>query len=219
MAVGTLDGMARFLEADLVMAVRWKGGDLDRLLDERHAALVEAVARFLESLGWHTLPELSFSIYGERGSIDLVAWHAEHRVLLVIEVKSELASVEDTLRRHDQKARLAAQVVEERFGWRPRAVSRLLVLPDARTGRRRVAQHAVVFQRAYPLRGHAVRSWLRSPAGAVAALMFLSSSAGGATGQRSVTSRRVRRATSSVTRPLDGGNAAPNPRLGPGEPD
>jgi hypothetical protein len=40
---------------------------------------------------------VTFSIYGERGSIDLLAWHSETRTLLVVELKSELTSIEETL--------------------------------------------------------------------------------------------------------------------------
>src|SRR3972149_10259889 len=62
------------LDADVVITIRWRGGIIDRLLDERHAELVGAVATTLARFGWEIDPEVSYSIYGERGSIDLVAW-------------------------------------------------------------------------------------------------------------------------------------------------
>ena len=86
-------------------------------------------------------------------------------MLLVIEVKTELTSVEETLRRHDAKVRLAAGVVEERFGWRPRRLGRLLILPDASTPRRHVRRHDAVLHAAYPTRGARLRTWLRSRMG------------------------------------------------------
>jgi hypothetical protein len=52
-------------------------------------------------------------------------------MLLVIELKSELTSVEETLRRLDVKVRLATRVAGERFGWRAVAAARLLVLPSS----------------------------------------------------------------------------------------
>ena len=58
------------------MELWFRGADLDRLLDEGHAALVGAVASRLASLGWEVRPEVSFAVYAERGSIDLVEWHA-----------------------------------------------------------------------------------------------------------------------------------------------
>ena len=48
---------------------------------------------------WILAPEVSYSIFGERGVIDILAWHPTRRALLVIELKSELTSIEETLRR------------------------------------------------------------------------------------------------------------------------
>ena len=67
---------------------------------------------------------MTFAVYRESGSIDLVGWHPGTATLLIVEVKTELTSVEETLRRHDTKVRLAARVVGDRFGWNPRAVAR-----------------------------------------------------------------------------------------------
>ena len=101
------------------VGMRWRGGDIDRVADEGHAALVGRVASMLEGLGWQVGPEVSFSVFGERGSIDLLAWHPTARILLVIEVKTSLNSVEEMLRRQDVKVRLAAGIANERFGWQP----------------------------------------------------------------------------------------------------
>jgi Holliday junction resolvase-like predicted endonuclease len=68
------------------------------------------MARTLADAGWEVRAEVSFSSYGERGAIDLLAWHPETRTLLVIEVKTEIGAVESTLRVHDMKWRLAAQI-------------------------------------------------------------------------------------------------------------
>jgi transcriptional regulator with XRE-family HTH domain len=195
MEIRTLRRLATMLQAELVVMVRWRGGDLDRLLDEGHAALLGRVAKVLEAAGWVVRPEVTFSVYGERGSIDLVGWHRGSSILVIVEVKTELVSVEETLRRHDVKARLGARLVRERFGWEPRSVARLLVLPEASTPRRRVARQDPVLSRAYPLRGAAVRSWLRRPAGGDGALLFLSTSdKQGVTGRSSSVSRkRIRR--------------------------
>ena len=60
--------------------IRWHGGDLDRVANAAHAALHESIGRFLASLaGWTWLPEVTYAIYGERGVIDILAWHAETR--------------------------------------------------------------------------------------------------------------------------------------------
>jgi transcriptional regulator with XRE-family HTH domain len=161
--VGTVARVAASLEAELVVFVRWHGGELDRLLDERHSSLAEVVSRLLEASGCDVRAEVSYSEFGERGSIDLLAWHEPTRTLLVIEVKTEITSIEETLRRHDQKVRLGAVVAGKRFGWHPTSVARLLVLPDESTPRRRVRRHAGLFDRTYPLRGRPLRAWVRNP--------------------------------------------------------
>jgi transcriptional regulator with XRE-family HTH domain len=192
-SVRALRRHARALGAELRIDLWFRGAELDRLMDEGHAALVGAVASRLLSLGWEVRPEVSFAVYAERGSIDLVAWHAASRTLLVIEVKTELVSLEETLRRHDAKVRLASKVVAERFGWQPARVARLLVLPDGTTPRRQVERHDEVLRTAYPLRGRALRAWLREPAGSIAGLAYLPSTKDGRPMGRAASRRRVAR--------------------------
>src|SRR6478672_8398671 len=55
-------GAAIDIRVDLV--ARWRAGDLDRLLNARHSALHEEVARsFATRPDWLTKPEASFAIY------------------------------------------------------------------------------------------------------------------------------------------------------------
>ena len=161
------------LDAEAVIDVRWRGGTLDRLLDERHVTLAGAMVEVLEAAGWEVQVEVSYAHYGERGSIDVLAWHSVAGSLLVVEVKSELVSVEATLRKLDEKSRLAAPVARERFGWSARTVSRLLVLPDASTERHRVMRAGAALAVALPQRGDEVRRWLRQPEGRLSGITFL----------------------------------------------
>jgi transcriptional regulator with XRE-family HTH domain len=162
MSLGRIGRVLSALEADLDLVVRWRGGQLDRLLDARHAVLVGDTARRLEDAGWSILPEVSYSEYGERGSIDLLGWRDEDEVLLVVEVKTELVSVESTLRKHDEKVRLAPVIAGRRLGGRRAwGAARLLVLLDSGAARRQVSEHGDVLDRVYPLRGRAVSDWLR----------------------------------------------------------
>lgn len=193
----TLQKLFGEVGGELVLNVRWRGGELDRLMDRAHTGLVEMVARRLTRFGWDVHVEVSFSEYGERGSIDILAWDPVERIALVVEVKSELASVEETLRRHDAKARLAAKVVRDRLGVTPAVVARLLVLPDASTARRRLAEHAETFARAYPRRGRVVGAWLRSPRGPFSGLLFQPMRAGTGAQVR----RRVRAADGVTVTP------------------
>ena len=172
LAIGTLRTVFAVVDARFDGSVIWRGGAIDRLLDERHSLLVGAVARLLQAQGWHVELEVSFAIYGERGSIDLLAFHPTTRTLLVIEVKTELTSVEETLRRHDAKVRLAARIARERFGWRETGTSRLLVVLDGSTARRRVARHDASMRVAYPARSREIRRWLRRPSGSLSGVLF-----------------------------------------------
>src|SRR5436190_1705545 len=67
------------LGADVDIRIRWRAEHLDRLLDESHAATVASLIERLARFGWETRPEVSFSIWGERGSIDLLGWHVQTR--------------------------------------------------------------------------------------------------------------------------------------------
>jgi len=156
-SLATLGRLFDAVGGELILQVRWRGGEIDRLTDRLHARLVERTAERLEQAGWSVHPEVSFSRYGERGSIDLLAVDQAAAAAVVTEVKSAIYGVEDTLRRHDVKVRLAREVVHERFGFAPALVSKLLVVPATTTARRRVAEHAVTFRRAYPDRGVSLR--------------------------------------------------------------
>jgi transcriptional regulator with XRE-family HTH domain len=187
----TIRAVLGALEIELASSVWWRAGDLDRLADEGHAALCGRVAELLVAAGWTVRPEVSFSVYGERGSIDVLAWHPVARILLVVEVKTTLNSVEEALRRHDSKVRLAPAVARERFGWDAVRVSRLLVLPDLSTPRRRAARVDAVLGQVYPLRGREAARWVRCPAGSAGLLMFLSPTLGRRRGRGPIAAKRV----------------------------
>jgi hypothetical protein len=154
--------------------VLWRGPALDRLLDARHAALVDASAIRLRRWGWDVMPEVTYSSFGERGSIDLLGARADRRAVVVEEIKSEVTRVEQTLRKLDEKARLIGGAVgRERLGWVPRVVGRVLILPDTDRARRQVAAHAPVFDVALPARGSALREWLRDPVEPIAGILFV----------------------------------------------
>jgi len=162
------------LDARIELSPTWRGGQVDRLRDERHAAVVASMVEILGAAGWQTDAEVTYSEFGERGSIDVLAVLVPLRLVLVVEVKSEITSQEETMRRLDEKTRLAPKIVSDRHGWRPAAASRLLALESTMTNRRRVAALAPIFDRAFPLRSDAARAWVRAPAGTCSALLFVS---------------------------------------------
>lgn len=191
-SLATLRRVLAALDARGDLDVRWRGGELDRLIDERHAELVGAVVAELGSLRWSTVVEVTYARYGERGSIDVLAYRNDVSVLLVVEVKSELTSVEETLRRLDQKSRLGSIVAADRCGWAARSTSRLLVLPETRTSRDRIARHAAVLDGAFPDRGVALRAWLRDPVGRCSGIRLLRITSRGSGIRPSGGSHRVR---------------------------
>jgi transcriptional regulator with XRE-family HTH domain len=158
-------GMLRRIFAALGVTFRldlgWHGAELDRLLDADHASLAEQWKRRLEHAGWLVHAEVSFDVYGDRGRIDLLAFHPPSRCMLVVEIKTRIADLQGLLGPLDIKVRLAGQVAR-RFGWRPARVIRCLVLAEDRTNRRRVAEHTALLS-GFVLRGRAALAWLRQP--------------------------------------------------------
>ncbi len=162
------------LEARWEPTISWRGGELDRLLDARHAAVASRTVERLQRWDWQVAVEVTYASFGERGSIDILGWTSRRQLALVVEVKSELVSIEATLRKLDEKVRLVGgSIGREQFGVQPQGVARLVVLPDDSTQRRRVRSAEAILRVALPARGATVRSWLRQPAEPIAGVLFL----------------------------------------------
>jgi transcriptional regulator with XRE-family HTH domain len=160
--IGTLRRIASALGASLNVELRWRGEQLDRLMDAAHAALQEIAVRQVRALGWQSEVEVSFNWYGDRGRVDAVAFHEPTGTLLIVEVKVRLGDVQDTLGKLDVKTRLGPQLARQ-LGWpQPKRVVPCLLVADGRSARRTVADHAALFAR-FNLRGHAARRWLAAP--------------------------------------------------------
>lgn len=121
-----------------------RGADVARLLDDEHAAIVEAVAAALVRAGWAVEPEASYSEYGERGRIDLLAFDPAGRVLAVVEVKTELADLQDLFGSLDAKVRLAP-ALGRRKGWHASRVARVLAVAATEANRSVVRAHPALF--------------------------------------------------------------------------
>jgi hypothetical protein len=106
--------------------------------------------------------EVTFSEFGERGSIDIVGRHQASGMIAVIEVKGSISDVNQTIIGLDQKRRLMPEIARKR-GWACRGTAAILVVADSSTARDRVGRHRATFDAAYPLRGPAVAGWLRNP--------------------------------------------------------
>ena len=180
------------LDVRLDVVARWRGGELDRMVNARHAALHEAAARALVGrTGWLFVPEVTFNVYGERGVIDLVGWHAERRTLLVVELKTEIVDVQDLIGSVDRYRRLAPLAVRDR-SWRPERVAAWVFVAAGRSNARNVADHRTMLRAAFPVDGRRLAGWLEDPDEELAGLSFLPYVRGENTGRTLATPQRVR---------------------------
>ena len=209
---GTLRRIAAVLEVRLTMEGSWRGGQIERVLSGRHSAMAERLAAMLARADWEVRPEASFNHFGERGVVDLVAWHPQRRMLLLVEIKTELVDVSDLLAVTDRRRRLGGVIARER-DWTPDAVAQWVVLDDGRTNQRRVAQHRTMLRAAFPADGRAIPGWLSDPGEPLNALWFLPDANGSgarrtAAGPNRVPTRRAKPAERAEellagARPLD----------------
>jgi transcriptional regulator with XRE-family HTH domain len=198
--LATLRRVLGALEVRMDLRPLWHGPQLDRLLDAGHAEMCAAWKRRLERWGWIVRIEVSFNRYGERGRIDLLAWHPVLRILLVVEIKTALVDLQELLGTLDVKTRNARHVAAG-LGWpAPLLVVPAILFREDRTTRRRLAQLDPLFDR-FALRGRAAIAWLHRPSGRPDGLLILSDStpAGGGRVSRGGPERvRVQRARVSV---------------------
>ena len=172
--LGSLDRLVSALDAYLVVEIRWRGADLDGLVDRAHAALVAAVVNRLEPAGWLTRIEVSFNHFGDRGRCDVVAWHPAHRVLMVVEVKSRIGDMQDTVGRLDVKTRVGPLIAEQPGLGTPRLVVPALILAEDGANRRLVSRHDTLL-RQYGLRGRAALTWIARPSDLASGLLWFES--------------------------------------------
>ena len=141
-AIGQLRSIASALEIRVELDASWRGGDGARIVNERHSRMHELVgARLTAMPGWEFATEVTFSEYGERGAIDILAWHAATRTLLVIELKTELPDPAGLVAQVDRYRRLAPKVGRDR-GWDASSVAAWVLVAESDFNRRQVARHA-----------------------------------------------------------------------------
>lgn len=159
-SVAEVERWATALNAHLALELRVDG---ERpLTDARHAAVQTWVVNLLRSTGWIVEAETSFNHFGDRGRVDVLAYHPVLRILLVIEIKSRLDDAQELLGRLDIKRRIAPKIGAER-GWPVAAIVPVIVFGENRSTRRRLSAHEALFA-TYDLRARAATAWLRHPA-------------------------------------------------------
>ena len=169
LSLDAVERIASVVDVRTELVGRWRGGDGDRLLSWRHSLLADSVTAVLRSHGWRVEPEVSFSVFGERGVVDQMAWHEGRAHLLVIELKTEFVDINEMLGTLDRKMRLAPRLAMDR-GWPPNLVSAWLIITDTRTNRRHAARHASLLRS--PLDGRSLSSFLDDPVAATHGMAF-----------------------------------------------
>jgi transcriptional regulator with XRE-family HTH domain len=205
--VGQLRAVVQANGAWLENRIHTPGDDGLRMLRRAHAEAQQQVIERLASDNWITVPEASFSIYGERGVIDVLAWQPLHRALLIVETKTLLVDLGDLLATMDRRIRLSGTIAAER-GWAPQVVGAWIAVTDTRLNRQRLSTYAELLRSAFPADGRQIGAWLREPRTAIRALGFLHRVAVGDLRHVSATPRRVRAGRTSRP-PHDSGRDNP----------
>lgn len=183
-SVRAIRAVADALEIRLETTARWRGGDLDRVLNRRHADMHEAaLTMWASQAGWQTVSELSFSVWGERGVVDVAAWNEAERALVINELKSEFVDPGELVGTMDRRKRLAVEIARSQ-GWEPRVVAMWVIADDTSTNRRHLAASMRLLRGAFPADGRAMLRWLRHPVGPIAGLSFMSSAPHASTRRR-----------------------------------
>jgi transcriptional regulator with XRE-family HTH domain len=127
--------------------------------DRAHARCVAYVARQLERAGFTVATEVEVGEGRWRVFADVLAFHPRERVLLVIEVKTEIHEVGDIDRQIGIAERGASDAAGER-GWRPRAVAGLLLILATVENDRRLADNRPYFDHRYRRRARDIQPLL-----------------------------------------------------------
>jgi hypothetical protein len=150
-------------------------GDRGLQRDPAHARCTTYATTRLQREGWLTGTEVEIGGDRSRGWIDILAYQPDHRLLLVIEIKTEirdLGAIERTLGWYEREAWLAAK----RLGWRPSKVLGCLLLLATELNEARIADNRAALSDGFPLRATSLRRILAnevpppSPARAMAVI-------------------------------------------------
>jgi transcriptional regulator with XRE-family HTH domain len=137
--------------------------DRERQVDAVHSVMSGYIARRLERWQWLPVLEAQVGDRAPRGWIDLVAYRAVDRSLLVEETKSDIPDM-GGLQRSLTFYQSMAWEVARGLGWRPARIAVLVVALDSETVAGRLADNRQVVARAFPERVGDVAAWLADPA-------------------------------------------------------
>lgn len=123
------------------------GGPAER--DAAHARLVTYAESRLRRAGCQVAREVPIGSDRVRGWIDLLAWRAHDRLLIVVEVKADvddLGALERQVSWYEREAWDAAR----RLGWRPARVAVVVLALASRRNAELVRRHVDVLRRRFP---------------------------------------------------------------------
>jgi transcriptional regulator with XRE-family HTH domain len=143
-------------------------GDRRRQREPAHARLEAHVARRLRDAGWEIRTEVEVGGDRSRGWIDVIAWHGSSRVLLVIELKTEihdLGQIERSLGWYERECRTVAS----RERWRPSRVVGCLLLLATDANDARGAENGPSIAGGFPLRSRHLDALVRGAPGDIPA--------------------------------------------------
>lgn len=146
------EGLLAVMGAKLVISIDAPFlGDRQRQRDPAHARCSAHVTSRLRRAGWQVATEVEVGSDRSRGWIDVLAWHAQSGLLLVIEIKTEihdLGAIERSLGWYEREAWIASR----RLGWRPRRSMGCLMLLATDANDLRVAANREPFSIGFPVR-------------------------------------------------------------------
>jgi transcriptional regulator with XRE-family HTH domain len=125
--------------------------DRQRQREPAHARCSAHVTARLRRSGWQVATEVEVGSDRSRGWIDVLAWHPQGGLLLVIEIKTEihdLGAIERSLGWYEREAWVASR----RIGWRPRRSMGCLLLLATDLNDVRVGANREPFAVGFPVR-------------------------------------------------------------------
>lgn len=152
LSIAEADGIARALGATLVFGVEAPvllGGSRQR--DAAHARCVAYVSRRLVASGWHVRREIAIGTRERPGWIDILAFNPETRVLLVIEVKTDLVDIGGLERQLGWYHREARSRCRD-LGWDPFGIVATALILATASNDDRIRANAVGLRQIFPLR-------------------------------------------------------------------
>jgi transcriptional regulator with XRE-family HTH domain len=124
--------------------------------DPGHARCTAFVTAQLQRDRWVTATEVEIGGDRSRGWIDVLAYHPDRRLMLVIEIKTEvrdLGAIERTLGWYEREAWTTGR----RLGWRPRQITGCLLLLATEMNNARIKDNQAAFTAGFPIRATELR--------------------------------------------------------------